>query len=134
MGYNMSKPELDPCTHDIGTGDGSSSRQMFDESLDIDHEFFHLTKLRSEPSERTRKASCVGRKMPMSTVKMLSGREANCSGKGRFSSADCSHLLGRFLPVNGPWPVDRMDTRAYVSQFSADGSLFVAGFQVCSLS
>lgn len=129
MGYNMSKPELDPYMCDMGTDDGASSRKRRDEPLNIDHEFFQLTKLRSEPSESTRKASHAGRKTPMSTVKMLSGREANCSGKGRFSSADCSHLLGRYLPVNGPWPVDRMETRAYVSQFSSDGSLFVAGFQ-----
>ncbi|XP_050899281.1 LEC14B protein-like [Lathyrus oleraceus] len=35
----------------------------------------------------------------------------------------------RYLPVNGPWLIDQMPSRAYVSQFSADGSLFVAGFQ-----
>lgn len=128
MGYNMSKPVLDPYMCDMGTDDGSSSRQRRDEPLNIDHEFFQLTKLRSEPSESTCKASHPGRKTPMSTVKMLSGREANRSGKGRFSLADCSHLLGRYLPVNGPWPVDRMETRANVSQFSSDGSLFVAGF------
>ncbi|KAJ6329210.1 hypothetical protein OIU77_010812 [Salix suchowensis] len=38
-------------------------------------------------------------------------------------------MLSRYLPVKGPWLVDQMSTRAYVSQFSADGSLFVAGFQ-----
>lgn len=134
MGYNISKPELDPYMCDMGTDDGTSSRQKRDEPLDIDHEFFQLTKLQSEPSESLRKASHASRKMPMSTVKMLSGREANSSGNGRFSSADCSHLLGRYLPVNGPWLVDQMETRAYVSQFSSDGSLFVAGFQACSLS
>ncbi|XP_020275129.1 LEC14B protein-like isoform X3 [Asparagus officinalis] len=129
MGYNMSKPGLDSCISDTDSDDGASSRQMCDEPLHKDHEFFQLTKLRSEPSESARKAGHTGRKMPISTVKMLSGRETNYSGKGRFSSADRSHLLGRYLPVNGPWPVDRMDTRAYVSQFSSDGSLFIAGFQ-----
>ncbi|CAI8603838.1 unnamed protein product [Vicia faba] len=71
-----------------------------------------------------------GRKeLPVSPVKMLAGREANCSGRGRFSSADRCHMLSRYLPVNGPWLIDQMPSRAYVSQFSADGCLFVAGFQ-----
>jgi WD repeat-containing protein 23 len=61
---------------------------------------------------------------------MLAGRESNRSGRGRFSSADRCHILSRYLPVNGPWLIDQMPSRAYVSQFSADGSLFVAGFQV----
>jgi hypothetical protein len=39
-------------------------------------------------------------------------------------------VLSRYLPTKGPWIVDRMGSRAYVSQFSDDGSLFVAGFQV----
>ncbi|XP_039020946.1 LEC14B protein-like [Hibiscus syriacus] len=60
---------------------------------------------------------------------MLAGREGNYSGRGRFSSADCCHMLSSYFPVNGPWLVDQTTSRAYVSQFSADGSLFVAGFQ-----
>lgn len=109
---------------------GESSRlDLEEETFTVDHEFSHLTKLRSEPCEKTQKGILNGRKMPIPTVKMLSGREVNCSGRGRFSSADCSHVLGRYLPVNGPWYVDEMDSRAYVSQFSADGSLLVAGFQ-----
>lgn len=107
-----------------------SSRQDSDEeTFIIDQEISHLTKLRSEPSEKTQKGIQNGRKMPIPTIKMLLGREANCSGRGRFSLADCSHVLGQRLPVNGPWYVDKMDSRAYVSQFSADGSLLVAGFQ-----
>ncbi|KAK7860327.1 LEC14B homolog isoform X2 [Quercus suber] len=60
---------------------------------------------------------------------MLVARETNHSGRGRFSSADSCHVLSRYLPINGPWRVDRMKSGAYTSQFSADGSLFVAGFQ-----
>ncbi|XP_057963742.1 LEC14B protein isoform X2 [Malania oleifera] len=60
---------------------------------------------------------------------MLAARQGNYSGRGRFSVADCCHILSRYLPVSGPSVVDRMKSRAYVSQFSADGSLFVAGFQ-----
>ena len=65
-----------PYMCDMGTDDGSgtSSRRVCNESLNIDHEVFHLTKLRSEPSERTRKANHRGRKMPTLMVKMLSGR------------------------------------------------------------
>ncbi|KAJ8619584.1 hypothetical protein MRB53_028113 [Persea americana] len=67
--------------------------------------------------------------MPISTVLMLSAREANYSGMGRFSKADSCHVLSRYLPVHGPWLVDGMNSKAYVSQFSPDGTLFVAGFQ-----
>lgn len=42
-------------------------------------------------------------------------------------------MISRYLPVNGPWLVDQMTSWAYVSQFSADGFLFVAGFQVVLL-
>ncbi|EHA8588766.1 LEC14B protein [Cocos nucifera] len=130
MGYAMSKLELDPNLRDNRqTSGGAHVRQRHDEDIDIDNEIFYLIRLRSEPSESTRKSTQGRRKMPISTVRMLSGREANGSGRGRFSLSDCSYVLGRYLPVSGPRPVDRMDTRAYVSQFSADGSLFVAGFQ-----
>lgn len=131
MGYGMSKQELDPdlCDNQQTSG-GAHVRQRHDKDFDIDNEIFYLIRLRSEPSESTRKSTHARRKMPISTVRMLSGREGNCSGRGRFSLSDCSYVLGRYLPVNGPCLVDRMDTRAYVSQFSADGSLFVAGFQV----
>lgn len=103
------------------------------EKFAIDHEIAHLTKLRSEASERTRKGMLNGQKLPISTLKMISGREANCSGRGRFSSADCMYVLGRYLPVHDPKCVDDMDSKAYVSQFSTDGSLLVAGFQVSSI-
>lgn len=99
------------------------------EEFTIDAEISHITKLRSEPSEITRRGLQNGRKVPRSIVKMVSGRETNCSGRGGFSSADCAHVVGRYLPVNVPWCIDDMDSKAYVSQFSADGSLLVAGFQ-----
>ncbi|KAL8171326.1 hypothetical protein V2J09_023130 [Rumex salicifolius] len=83
----------------------------------LDHEIAQLTKLRSGPAN------------PVSTVKLLASRECNFSRRGRFSSADRCHVLSRYLPVNGPYLVDQMDSCAYVSQFSADGSLFVAAYQ-----
>lgn len=129
MGYSLSKPNMDShsCTAEQGTS--AASPRLEHGVFNVNHELFQLTKLRSEPCEGFSKGILSGRKMPISTVKMLSGREANCSRQGKFSMADCSHILGRYLPVYGPWPVERMDTRAYVSQFSADGCLFVAGFQ-----
>ncbi|CAN1284049.1 LEC14B homolog [Linum perenne] len=108
-----------------GGVEGESSDQF-------DHEIVQLTKLRSEPHERYRRDSpaCGGRsRAPVSTLKMLAGREANCSGRGRFSSADGCHVLSRYLPANWPVEVDNTRSRAYVSQFSSDGSLFIAGFQ-----
>ncbi|KAM0948566.1 putative transcription factor WD40-like family [Dioscorea sansibarensis] len=95
----------------------------------VDDEITHLTKIRSEPSAKALKAIHPSGKMPIPTIKMLYGREANYSGRGKFTLADCSHVLGQYLPVNGPWRVDRMDSRPYVSQFSADGSLLVVGLQ-----
>ncbi|XP_020590940.1 LEC14B homolog isoform X2 [Phalaenopsis equestris] len=129
MGYSLSKPSMknNSCTPEQGSSVASS--RLDQGVFNVDHELFQLTKLRFLPCEAFSKGILSGKKLPISTVKMLFGREANCSGLGRFSLADCSHILGRYLPVYGPWQVDRMDTRVYVSQFSADGSLFVAGFQ-----
>lgn len=99
-------------------------------SGDLDHDIAQLTKLRSKPNEHLRKATLGGLKMPVSTLRMLAARESNYSGRGRFSLSDSCHVLSRYLPICGPQKVDKMGSRAYVSQFSADGSLFVAGFQV----
>ncbi|VAH01529.1 unnamed protein product [Triticum turgidum subsp. durum] len=97
----------------------------------IDEEVSHLTRLKSEPSERTRACLHAG-KSHISTFKLLSSRESNRSGFGRFSSADCSYALRKHLPVRGPWCVDSMDCAAYISQFSSDGSLLIAGFRAYS--
>ncbi|KAI3766157.1 hypothetical protein L2E82_16208 [Cichorium intybus] len=67
--------------------------------------------------------------MPISPVKMLAGREGNYSERSKFTSADRCHISSRYLPVNGPSVIDRMTSCAYVLQFSADSTLFVAGFQ-----
>lgn len=96
----------------------------------LDHEIAQLTKLRSGPHENFSRVLPGQREASVSTVKMLMGREANYSGRGRFSASDRCHILSKYLPVNGPWVVDQMNTRAYISQFSADGSLCVAAFQV----
>ncbi|CAI9774324.1 unnamed protein product [Fraxinus pennsylvanica] len=131
MGYSISKLEIDS-----GLLDGSSSNNEVEGSSQsksslncLDHEIAQLTKLRSGPHENLSRVLPGKRELPVSTTKMLAGREANFSGRGRFTSGDCRHILSKYLPVNGPWVVDQMSTRAYVSQFSVDGSLFVAAFQ-----
>ncbi|KAB1214124.1 hypothetical protein CJ030_MR5G027261 [Morella rubra] len=117
------------CDGDSATNESSAFEGPSDISDSLDHEIAQLTKLRSGPHELLSRAVPGRLRVPISTVKMLVAREGNYSGRGRFSSADSCHILSRYLPVNGPFKVDRMKSRAYVSQFSADGSLFVAGFQ-----
>ena len=132
MGYAMSRLEIESELFDGGnvTNEAGSSNMSKKPLHNVDHEIAQLTNLRSRPHERLHQLMPGKQKLPVSPVKMLAGREGNYSGRGRFSSADCCHMLSRYLPVNGPWLVDQMTSRAYVSQFSADGSLFVAGFQV----
>ena len=122
-----------------GDGGGGSDNESFasgtvgERTSYLDHEIAQLTRLRSGPHELLGRGIGSGRiRLPVSTVRMLVGREGNYSGRGRFSSADSCHVLSRYLPTKGPWLVDRMKSRAYISQFSADGSLFIAGFQVFS--
>ncbi|KAF5732729.1 LEC14B protein isoform X2 [Tripterygium wilfordii] len=131
MGYGMSRLEIDSETCDGGkhiNETGSSGRKNRPLN-NLDHEVAQLTRLRSEPHEGLCAAIPGRPRLPVSTVKMLAGREANHSGRSRFSTADRCHMLSRYLPVNGPWILDEMTSRAYVSQFSVDGSLFVAAFQ-----
>ncbi|KAF4357686.1 hypothetical protein F8388_007222 [Cannabis sativa] len=131
MGYSMSRLELesDICDGEKNIPEVSSSQRSTRPLNVLDHEIAQITKLRSGPHELLSHVEPGRREQQVSTVKMLARREGNYSGRGRFSSADCCHVLSRYLPVNGPWLVDQMNSRAYVSQFSADGSLFVAGFQ-----
>ena len=95
----------------------------------IEEEVSHLTRMRSEPCPRGRK-----RGHNLSAFEMLSSRESGRSGRagggGGFCSADRAYAAGKHLPAEGPWCVEDMDSEAYVSQFSADGSLLVAGFRV----
>lgn len=132
MGYALSRLEIEPEYYDAETSPHEAGSSQFPNkaSNNIDNEIVQLTKLKSGPHEGLSKVVPGKRELPVSAVKMLAGREANFSGRGRFSGADCCHLLSRYLPVNGPWLVDQMTSRVYISQFSADGSLLVAGFQV----
>lgn len=129
----MTRPRKDRSTCEGGSApDGVvTSRGHNVPSSYLGHEVAQLTKLRSEPNRLLSRVGLGKSLLPVSPVMMLAGRESNYSGRGRFSSADSCHVLSRYLPVNGPRRIDQMNSRAYVSQFSADGSLFVAGFQVC---
>ncbi|KAK9076140.1 hypothetical protein SSX86_004473 [Deinandra increscens subsp. villosa] len=89
-----------------------------------------VTKLRSQPHKFfSRVSPGKSERLPISPVKMLAGREGNHTRRSRFTTSDRCHLSSRYLPVNGPSVIDKMYSCAYVSQFSADGTLFVAGFQ-----
>ncbi|KAL8530762.1 hypothetical protein ACS0TY_007706 [Phlomoides rotata] len=131
MGYAFSKLEVDSDLFDGSSSNNElgGSHQTNRQLQSLNHDVAHLTKLRSGPQENLSRVFPGKRELPISTLKMLAGRETNLSGRGRFSSGDCRHVLSKYLPVNGPSVVDQMSTRAYVSQFSADGSLFVAAFQ-----
>uniref|UniRef100_A0A061S995 WD repeat-containing protein 23 n=1 Tax=Tetraselmis sp. GSL018 TaxID=582737 RepID=A0A061S995_9CHLO len=48
---------------------------------------------------------------------------------GKFSDCQRSHLGSQLLPENPKRLIDQRQSRAYIGQFSRDGSLFVAAFQ-----
>ncbi|XP_017223657.1 LEC14B homolog isoform X1 [Daucus carota subsp. sativus] len=114
---------------ECGSATPSEPYNSHDELLGLDHDIAQLTRLKSEPHKYMSRRLPGKSMLPISPVEMLARREANFSGRGRFSSADGCHVLNRYLPVNGPSLIDTMDSSGYVSQFSGDGSLFVAGFQ-----
>ncbi|CAL4910378.1 unnamed protein product [Urochloa decumbens] len=110
---------------------GEASRNA-DRELDrfaMANEVFHLTRARSELCHRSRGAASARRRRPFSTFELVSARESGRTGGAGLSSADRAYVGSRHIPTKGPWGVDEMDSEAYVSQFSADGSLLVAGFR-----
>ncbi|KAK1412537.1 hypothetical protein QVD17_33878 [Tagetes erecta] len=131
MGYALSRLDVDPDYSDSESspvGDENDNLRSSSQ-CDLDHEVAQQTKLKSAPHENLKRVLARREEVLVSPVKMLAGREGNYSGRGRFSSADRCHMLNKYLPVKGPSIVDQLTTRAYVSQFSSDGSLFVAAFQ-----
>ncbi|XP_031252049.1 LEC14B homolog [Pistacia vera] len=100
-----------------------------EDPVELYKDFVQLTKLRSAPNKRFSWTVTDRLRLPVSTFKMLAGREANYTGRTRFSAADESHVLSKYFPFSGPWSVDQLKKPVYISQFSADGSLFVAGSQ-----
>ncbi|MBA0736467.1 hypothetical protein Gogos_010018 [Gossypium gossypioides] len=108
MGYAMSRLEIESELFEGGnvTNEAGCSNRFDKPFCNVDHEIAQLTNLKSVPNERLHQLMPGKKKLPVSPVKMLAGREADI----------CRY-------------VDQMTSQAYVSQFSADGSLFVAGFQ-----
>lgn len=116
--------------HSCGNRAMSSGSDGSEASQPIDHAIAQATALRHSASEGSIRLGHVRRGKRVNVATMLAGREFNVSGNGRFSRAECCHVGARFLPTDGPSCVDRLDSRAYIGQFSGDGTLFVAGFQV----
>ncbi|KAL6608186.1 hypothetical protein ACP70R_041249 [Stipagrostis hirtigluma subsp. patula] len=110
---------------------GESSRRACrePEPFTIDRQVAFLTGARSEPCYKTRGAAHAGRTRPFSTFRLLSARESGRAGGGGFASADRAYVGSKLIPTRGPWEVDDVDSEAYVSQFSGDGSLLIAGFR-----
>ena len=127
MGHYVNQLEIDSDESDTNDGYDQGNDECF---ACLDNDITHSTQVKSKPNEHLSKIAPGKRKKSVSTLMMLAGREANYSGRGRFTSADRCHVSSRYLPVKGPWLVDQINSRAYVSQFSTDGSLFVTGFQV----
>ncbi|CAM6097591.1 unnamed protein product [Calypogeia fissa] len=88
-----------------------------------------LIKHRSSACEDSTKFGRVKPGKDVNAYAMLAGREINVSGNGKFSRAERCHVSSKYLPTDGPTIVEQLHSRAYTGQFSADGSLFVAGFQ-----
>lgn len=114
----------------LGTRAMSSGSDGSEALLPVDHAIAQSTALRHSPSEGSARLGNVKRGGRVNVMTMLAGREFNVSGNGRFSRAECCHVGARFLPTDGPSVVERLNSRAYIGQFSGDGTLFVAGFQV----
>uniref|UniRef100_A0A0C9S975 LEC14B homolog n=1 Tax=Wollemia nobilis TaxID=56998 RepID=A0A0C9S975_9CONI len=156
MGNSQPQNHLDSCDSSDGSDEGNVMDDASEESVEIfrgrpyegehsnvslhrrekrkdmpslDHEVAHITKLRSAPNGMLSRIYGENKKGYIRTFSMLAGREANVSGRGKFSSADCCHVSSRYLPTGDPVIMDKMNSRAYVGRFSTDGSLFVAGFQ-----
>lgn len=96
----------------------------------LDHEITQSTAMRHSASVGSARLGRVKRGGMVNAMTMLAGREFNASGNGKFSRAECCHVGERYLPTDGPTVVERLNSRAYIGQFSGDGKLFVAGFQV----
>lgn len=107
----------------LGGGDGCET------PVPLDHVLAQSTAMRHCPSDGSARLGKVKRTGLVNVTTMLAGREINVSGNGRFSRAECCHVAGRYVPTGGPSVVEQFNSRAYIGQFSADGTLFTAGFQ-----
>ncbi|KAJ7559677.1 hypothetical protein O6H91_04G096100 [Diphasiastrum complanatum] len=107
----------------------SKKKEKSESVAPLEHALAHLTSLGVAPSAGSTKFGRVKGGQTVNTLHMLAGREINVSNTGKFSEAERRHVATRFLPEDGPSVIDRINSRAYIGQFSGDGTLFIAGFQ-----
>lgn len=95
MGYAMNWLEIDSDLFNGGktVHRGDNNQRSNKPVWFLDHEIAHLTRLKSGSHELLSQTVAGRRELPISTVKMLAGRECNYSRRGRFSSVDCCHVL-----------------------------------------
>ncbi|GLJ42864.1 hypothetical protein SUGI_0888520 [Cryptomeria japonica] len=72
----------------------------------LNQEVAHITKLSTAPNGMLSRVYGKNQKGCISTISMLAGREANVSGRGKFSAADRCHVASRYMPTGGPVQVD----------------------------
>lgn len=66
----------------------------------------------------------------MNTAAMLKRRESHMGCKSGFSQAQCCHLASfHYLPTRATRIIDRMQSRVYIGNFSAEGNVFVGELQ-----
>ncbi len=65
----------------------------------------------------------------MNAADMLKRRESHMGCKGGFSQAQCCHMASfHYLPSRATRVIDRMQSRVYIGNFSAEGNVFVGNF------
>ncbi len=127
--FSAEEDEYDVSLGPLSVSSGSEGSEVLPVPLDHDH-LTHATALRNAASAGSARLANVKPCELVNTQTMLAGREFNVSKNGRFSRAECCHVASRYLPTDGPLVVEQLNSRAYIGQFSKDGTLFVAGFQV----
>ena len=76
--------------------------------------------------EDARFARAAGLPKVMSAAHLLRRRECGGAGSHCFSAAQRSHLCSfLYRPMRPSRVVDRMASRAYIGQYSAEGNIFV---------
>ncbi|KAB2016250.1 hypothetical protein ES319_D08G083300v1 [Gossypium barbadense] len=100
MGYAMSRLEIESEFFEGGnvTNEAGCSNRFDKPFCKVDHEIAQLTNLKSVPNERLHQLMPGKKKLPVSPVKMLAGREGNYSRRGGFSLADRCHMISRYFP------------------------------------
>jgi hypothetical protein len=126
--FSVEEDEYDVSLRPLSVSSGSEGSEVL--PVPLDHDLTHATALRNAASAGSARLANVKPCELVNTQTMLAGREFNVSKNGRFSRAECCHVASRYLPTDGPSVVEQLNSRAYIGQFSKDGSLFVAGFQV----